>query len=71
MNPTVIRTLQAGAALIIVAAVALAVLVVTGALDNAQALSAARDVGLLIVLGTGACWALIALLGLGRGDDSR
>lgn len=71
MNPTLLHTLQAGAALIIVAAVALAVLVVSGALERAQALNAARDVGLLTVLCTGACCALIALLGLGRRDDSQ
>jgi hypothetical protein len=69
MNPTMLRTLQAGAALLIVAAVALAVLVVSGALDREQALAAGRDIGLLLVLCTGACCALIALLGLGRRDD--
>ena len=69
MNPTLIRTLQAGAALTILAAVALAVLVVSGVLDRVEALNSARDVGLVIVFCTGACCALIALLGLARGGD--
>lgn len=69
MNQTLIRTLQAGAALAILAAVALAVLVVSGVLDRVEALNSARQVGLVIVLCTGACCALIALLGLGRSDD--
>ncbi len=69
MNQSLIRTLQAGAALVILAAVALAVLVVSGVLDGIDALNSAREVGLVIVLCTGACCALIALLGLGRSDD--
>ena len=59
-------------ALLIVAALSLAVLVVIGVLERAQALLAARDVGLLLLLllGVGACCALIAVLRLGANKDS-
>lgn len=70
MRLSMVRTLQAGAALLIVAALSLAVLVVIGVLERAQALLAARDVGLLLVLGVGACCALIAVLRLGANKDS-
>ena len=70
MRLSMVRTLQAGAALLIVAALSLAVLVVIGVLERAQALLAARDVGLLLLLGVGACCALIAVLRLGTSKDS-
>lgn len=70
MHLNMLRTLQTGAALLIVAALSLAVLLVVGVLDRAQALVAARDVGLLLVLGVGACCALIAVLRLGANKGS-
>jgi hypothetical protein len=70
MNRSMLRTLQAGVALLLLAAVTLVLLMVIGVLDRAQALAAARDVGLLLVLGIGACCALIAVLGLGANKDA-
>lgn len=70
MNRSMIRTVQAGLALLILAAVALVTMVVIGALDRVQAIAAARDLGLLLVLGIGACCALIAVLGLGSNKDA-
>ncbi len=70
MNRSMLRTVQAGVALLIVGAVTLALLVVIGVMERAAAFSAARDVGLLLVLLTGACCALIAVLGLGSNKDA-
>jgi len=51
------------------AAVTLVVLAVIGVMDHAQALGAARDVGLALALGTGACCGLIAVLRLDADKD--
>lgn len=70
MHRPMLRTLQTGVALLILAALSLAVLVVIGVLNSAQALVAARDVGLLLVLAVGACCGLIAVLRLGADKNS-
>jgi len=70
MNRTMLRALQGGCALLILAALTLAILLVIGVVDRAQAFAAARDVGLLLVLLVGACCALIAVLGLGANKDA-
>ena len=66
MNRTVLRILQIGLVLIILAGFALAGATVLGVMHRAAALAAARDVGLLIALAVGAACALVAVIGLGR-----
>ena len=69
MNRAVLRTLQAGVALAIIAAAGLVAMVLLGMQSRDEAMKSATDVGLLLVVGTGACCALIAVLGLNRDKD--
>lgn len=66
MNVNVVRTLQVGIAVVIVAVVTIAILVITGFLTRDAALAIAIDVGSVIAVSMAGAVALIVLFGIGR-----
>ena len=69
MKRNMLRTVQIGIALIVLACVTLAILVLTGVIAQDEAMRVARNVSAVIALCVAAGIVLMALFGLGKVAD--